>query len=42
MEFHKLGIIGGCSMGKSIAHKVASSGIDVVVLEGEGTGDPHQ
>ena len=33
VEFHKLGIVGGGSMGKSIAHKVASSGIDVVVLE---------
>ena len=33
MEFRKLGIIGGGSMGKSIAHKVASNGIDVVVLE---------
>lgn len=33
MEFRKLGIVGGGSMGKSIAHKVASSGIEVVVLE---------
>jgi 3-hydroxybutyryl-CoA dehydrogenase len=33
VEFHKLGIVGGGSMGKSIAHKVASNGIDVVVLE---------
>ena len=33
MEFRKLGIVGGGSMGKSIAHKVASNGIDVVVLE---------
>jgi 3-hydroxybutyryl-CoA dehydrogenase len=33
MEFHKLGIVGGGLMGKSIAEKVAASGIDVVVLE---------
>ena len=33
MEFRKLGIVGGGSMGKSIAHKVASNGIEVVVLE---------
>ena len=33
MEFRKLGIVGGGSMGKSIAHKVASNGIAVVVLE---------
>jgi 3-hydroxybutyryl-CoA dehydrogenase len=33
MEFQKLGIVGGGFMGKSIAQKVAASGIDVVVLE---------
>jgi 3-hydroxybutyryl-CoA dehydrogenase len=33
VEFRKLGIVGGGSMGKSIAHKVASNGIEVVVLE---------
>ncbi len=33
MEFRRLGIVGGGSMGKSIAHKVASKGIDVVLLE---------
>jgi 3-hydroxybutyryl-CoA dehydrogenase len=33
MEFRKLGIVGGGHMGKSIAEKVASNGIDVVVLE---------
>jgi 3-hydroxybutyryl-CoA dehydrogenase len=33
MEFQKLGVVGGGFMGKSIAQKVAASGIDVVVLE---------
>jgi 3-hydroxybutyryl-CoA dehydrogenase len=33
MEFHTLGIVGGGFMGKSIAEKVAASGIAVVVLE---------
>jgi 3-hydroxybutyryl-CoA dehydrogenase len=33
MEFQKLGVVGGGFMGKSIAEKVAASGIDVVVLE---------
>jgi 3-hydroxybutyryl-CoA dehydrogenase len=33
MEFRRLGIVGGGHMGKSIAEKVASNGIDVVVLE---------
>ena len=33
MEFQTLGIVGGGFMGKSIAQKVAASGIDVVVLE---------
>jgi 3-hydroxybutyryl-CoA dehydrogenase len=33
MEFHTLGIVGGGFMGKSIAEKVAASGIGVVVLE---------
>ena len=33
MEFRKLGIVGGGFMGKSIAQKVASNGIDVIVLE---------
>ena len=33
MEFRKLGIVGGGHMGKSIAEKVASNGIDVLVLE---------
>lgn len=33
MEFRRIGIVGGGQMGKSIAEKVASSGIDVVVLE---------
>ncbi len=33
MEFRRLGIVGGGHMGKSIAEKVASNGIDVSVLE---------
>ena len=33
MEFRKLGIVGGGAMGKSLAEKVASGGIDVVVVE---------
>lgn len=33
MEFHRIGIVGGGFMGRSLAHKVASSGIDVKVLE---------
>ena len=33
MEFRRLGIVGGGLMGRSIAQKVASSGIDVVALE---------
>jgi 3-hydroxybutyryl-CoA dehydrogenase len=33
MEFRTFGIVGGGHMGKSIAEKVASSGIDVIVLE---------
>ena len=33
MEFRKLGIVGGGAMGKSIAEKVASNGIDVLVVE---------
>ncbi|MBI5711690.1 MAG: NAD(P)-binding domain-containing protein [Candidatus Eisenbacteria bacterium] len=33
MEIRKLGIVGGGSMGKSIAEKVASNGIDVTVVE---------
>ncbi len=33
VEFRKLGIVGGGAMGKSIAEKVASNGIDVVVVE---------
>jgi 3-hydroxybutyryl-CoA dehydrogenase len=33
MEFRTFGIVGGGQMGKSIAEKVASSGIDVIVLE---------
>lgn len=33
MEYRKLGIVGGGFMGRSLAQKVASSGIDVVVLE---------
>lgn len=33
MEFHRLGIVGGDSMGRSIAHQAASNGIDVVVAE---------
>lgn len=33
MEFRKLGIVGGGFMGRSLAQKVASSGIDVQVLE---------
>jgi 3-hydroxybutyryl-CoA dehydrogenase len=33
VEFRKLGIVGGGAMGKSLAEKVASNGIDVVVVE---------
>ena len=33
MEFRKLGIVGGGFMGRSLAQKMASSGIDVTVLE---------
>ena len=33
MEFRKLGIVGGGFMGRSIAQKVASNGINVVVVE---------
>ncbi len=33
MEFRKLGVVGGGLMGRSLAQKVASSGIDVAVLE---------
>ncbi len=33
MEFRKLGIVGGGAMGKSLAEKVASNGIDVIVVE---------
>jgi 3-hydroxybutyryl-CoA dehydrogenase len=33
MEFHSLGIVGGGFAGKSLAEKVASKGIHVVVLE---------
>jgi len=33
VEFRKLGIVGGGTMGKSIAEKVASNGIDVIVVE---------
>lgn len=33
MEFRKLTVVGGGFMGKSLAQKIASSGIDVVVLE---------
>ena len=33
MEFRKLGIVGGGTMGKCLAEKVASVGIDVVVVE---------
>lgn len=33
VEFRKIGIVGGGSMGRSIAEKLASSGIDVQVLE---------
>jgi 3-hydroxybutyryl-CoA dehydrogenase len=33
VEFRKLGIVGGGTMGKSIAEKAASVGIDVVVVE---------
>jgi 3-hydroxybutyryl-CoA dehydrogenase len=33
VEFRKLGIVGGGFMGRSLAQKVASSGIDVKVLE---------
>jgi 3-hydroxybutyryl-CoA dehydrogenase len=33
VEYRKLGIVGGGFMGRSLAQKVASSGIDVIVLE---------
>lgn len=33
MEFRKLGIVGGGTMGRSLAEKVASNGIDVVLVE---------
>jgi 3-hydroxybutyryl-CoA dehydrogenase len=33
VEYRKLGIVGGGFMGRSLAQKVASSGIDVTVLE---------
>jgi 3-hydroxybutyryl-CoA dehydrogenase len=33
VEFRKLGIVGGGAMGRSLAEKVASNGIDVVVVE---------
>jgi 3-hydroxybutyryl-CoA dehydrogenase len=33
VEFRKLGIVGGGTMGKCLAEKAASSGIDVVVVE---------
>jgi len=33
VEFRKLGVVGGGFMGRSIAEKVAASGIDVLVLE---------
>jgi len=33
VEFRKLGIVGGGTMGKSLAEKVAANGIDVVVVE---------
>ena len=33
MEFRKLGIVGGGTMGKSLAEKVASNGIDVILVE---------
>ena len=33
LEFHRLSVVGGGMNGKSIAQKVASNGIDVVVLE---------
>ena len=33
MEFRRLGIVGGGVMGRSIAEKVASNAIDVIVLE---------
>ncbi len=33
MEFKRIGVVGGGYMGKSIAQKAASSGIDVVVVE---------
>ena len=33
MDIRKLGIVGGGQMGKSIAEKVASNGIDVIVAE---------
>ncbi len=36
MEFRRLGIVGGGMMGRSIAEKVASNGIDVVVQEVSG------
>jgi 3-hydroxybutyryl-CoA dehydrogenase len=33
VEFHKVGIVGGGPMGRSIAQKLASSGIEVALLE---------
>jgi 3-hydroxybutyryl-CoA dehydrogenase len=33
VEFRSIGIVGGGFMGKSIAEKIASNGIDVIVLE---------
>jgi 3-hydroxybutyryl-CoA dehydrogenase len=33
VEFRKLGIVGGGAMGKSLAEKVASNGIDVILVE---------
>jgi 3-hydroxybutyryl-CoA dehydrogenase len=33
VEFRKLGIVGGGTMGKSLAEKVATNGIDVIVVE---------
>ena len=33
MEFRKIGIVGGGSMGRSISEKLASSGIEVALLE---------
>jgi len=33
VEFRKLGIVGGGTMGKSLAEKVASNGIDVILVE---------